>query len=524
MDQLGEIFDSMVDEMMAGMADNDLVRFVLQSRSLDCPISLPFMPRHELNAERIMGEVQRVVQSHENVNLEDGMHIHLVHVGMPQGGVAVRKNKHYGFKLSKFLDMKKCVIRVRNKDILCLARALVTDMARQGNESAYSSIRHGCSIQGILAKELHQKAGVPEDLSGLSEVTKFQDVIDEYQIVVVSAEHFNAIVHEGTKRDKQIYLYHHDNHFHIITSLSAFLGKAYWCLECKKGYDKKENHRCSKVWKCCFTKGCQGFVQRAPWRECGQCHRMFAGDDCYANHCQPNKEGQSACQKYYKCTTCQKVMSHKRRNPKDHTCGEKECFNCEEYVDLNTHRCYMKPIEINDESQEGQTKKKKKRRRVSDEMLFDESAEEEGEEDEEGGQEYLFFDIEARQEEGQHVANLLIMQDQSGFEMVFKGEDCVDQFGTWLLDGTHEGAIVIAHNLRSYDGFFLCEYFYIQCLLPKLILNGAKIMSMELEAAEIKFRDSLNFLPMPLKALPKTFGLAELKKGYFPHFFNRKDT
>ena len=184
----------------------------------------------------------------------------------------------------------------------------------------------------------------------------------------------------------------------------------------------------------------------------------------------------------------------------------------------------MKPIEINDESQEGQSKKKKKRRRVSDEMLFDESAEDEGGEDEEGGQEYLFFDIEARQEEGQHVANLLIMHDQSGFELVFKGEYCVDQFGTWLLGGTHEGAIVIAHNLRPYDGFFLCEYFYKQCLLPKLVLNGAKIRSMELEAAEIKFRDSLNFLPMPLKALPKTFGLTELKKGYFPHFFNRKDT
>ena len=107
--------------------------------------------------------------------------------------------------------------------------------------------------------------------------------------------------------------------------------------------------------------------------------------------------------------------------------------------------------------------------------------------------------------------------------MVFRGDDCVNQFGTWLLDGTHQGAIVIAHNLRGYDGTLFCEYFYRQCLLPNLILNGAKIMSMELTEAEIKFRDSLNFLPMPLKALPKTFGLTELKKGYFPHFFNRKE-
>ena len=48
-------------------------------------------------------------------------------------------------------------------------------------------------------------------------------------------------------------------------------------------------------------------------------------------------------------------------------------------------------------------------------------------------------------------------------------------------------------------------------------------MSMDLAEAEIKFRDSLNVLPMPLKALPETFGLTELKKGYFPHFFNREE-
>jgi len=59
--------------------------------------------------------------------------------------------------------------------------------------------------------------------------------------------------------------------------------------------------------------------------------------------------------------------------------------------------------------------------------------------------------------------------------------------------------------------------------LPKLILSGAKVMSMDLEEAEIKFRDSLNFLPMPLKALPETFGLTGLKKGYFNHFFSRKE-
>ena len=36
---------------------------------------------------------------------------------------------------------------------------------------------------------------------------------------------------------------------------------------------------------------------------------------------------------------------------------------------------------------------------------------------------------------------------------------------------------------------------------------------------DIRFIDSLNFLPMPLSKFPKTFGLTELAKGYFSHFF-----
>ena len=36
----------------------------------------------------------------------------------------------------------------------------------------------------------------------------------------------------------------------------------------------------------------------------------------------------------------------------------------------------------------------------------------------------------------------------------------------------------------------------------------------------IKVIDSFNHLPMALYKLPGAFGLNELKKGYFPHFFN----
>lgn len=58
----------------------------------------------------------------------------------------------------------------------------------------------------------------------------------------------------------------------------------------------------------------------------------------------------------------------------------------------------------------------------------------------------------------------------------------------------------------------------------KVINNGSKIMYMEVaKGLNIRVLDSLNFLPMKLAALPKAFGLTELCKGYFPHFFNKRE-
>lgn len=88
------------------------------------------------------------------------------------------------------------------------------------------------------------------------------------------------------------------------------------------------------------------------------------------------------------------------RRPEAHSCGEKLCLNCEEYVDPNTHLCYMKPIKFEDheqEEEEGQGKKKKnkgKRRCLSDEMIMD-KVEEDDKNQEKAAQEYLSFDIES---------------------------------------------------------------------------------------------------------------------------------
>jgi hypothetical protein len=80
----------------------------------------------------------------------------------------------------------------------------------------------------------------------------------------------------------------------------------------------------------------------------------------------------------------------------------------------------------------------------------------------------------------------------------------------------------MAHNARGYDSHFVLAYCVENTVTPTVIYNGSKIMYMSVgHGLNVKFIDSLNFLPMPLKDLPKALGLnQDLRKGDFPHFFN----
>ncbi|KAK3916521.1 putative DNA polymerase [Frankliniella fusca] len=53
------------------------------------------------------------------------------------------------------------------------------------------------------------------------------------------------------------------------------------------------------------------------------------------------------------------------------------------------------------------------------------------------------------------------------------------------------------------------------------VLQGAKIISMKV--GTWKFIDSLMFMPMPLSAMPKSFGLTELKKGHWPYLADKPE-
>ena len=135
----------------------------------------------------------------------------------------------------------------------------------------------------------------------------------------------------------------------------------------------------------------------------------------------------------------------------------------------------------------------------------------------------MFFDLEATQEHGIHHANLCVVYDEEKEVAIFQGQDTVKEFWQWLLTPEHEDCIVIAHNFQGYDSYLILKYLEENAIHYEIIYRGAKCLSMIISMFNIKFIDSLNFIPMKLAKFPKTFAQDELCKGYFPHLFNKDE-
>ena len=298
--------------------------------------------------------------------------------------------------------------------------------------------------------------------------------------------------------------------------MPAFFTRSYFCLQCQKAFDHddRHRHRCASKCFCCYSRDCQPYQDfknngEADWRECHTCHRNFLGEACYTNHIQ-----NGTCKKYHKCVYCRRVIDVSRTNYYDHECGRNKCTCCQSYVDLKTHKCFIQKI-----------KDKKRKRDDDEEEDKDEETRKVDEEEEEEDQFYIYFDIECTQDTGHHEPNLLVaMTSDEDRPYVFEGGSCVKDFWSWLFTPEYRGARVVAHNLQSYDAYFVLQETYKEMLIPKLIMRDSKVLSMSFEQHDITFIDSLNFVPLPLSGFRKAFGLStEMEKGDFPHRFNRME-
>ena len=495
------------------------------------------------DTERVEALFQRLAQalnSNEQFEMDDSFQVSITQVHhAPQGTGKPRRGKPGHPTMDLLRKNSKSIIRITNDDQLCCARALVTAKARVDQHPKYNSIRQGTKLQKEMALLLHHEAKVPFGPCSYDALTAFSKApsLTGYQILLVDAARYFHITTFGGPQDKSLILLHHQGHYDVITRLPGFFGSSYVCAHCWKPYNTEGRHRCNKKQcRACCQKECPDFQAAYPrgqkaTRRCKHCHRDFFGDTCFQAHVTKDHTGKpaanlesSVCFRRRRCPECRKQNVGLDKIEK-HECWYIDCPSCHEYVDGETHRCFIqtapKPQAQNKRKRKRQGGPRAKRGAVAD---LQTTPEEEEEEDELPPL-HVFFDIEAMQPKEKHIANLVVAETEDNDQpMCFHGNHCVRDFLEWLDTLTNydtRQANVLAHNFQGYDGYFVIHQYYDDNRIVQQLRNGCKLL--EVQHDRIRFIDSMSFFQMPLSAFPKTFGLTELKKGYFPHLFNHTD-
>ena len=526
-----------------GAQDEDRFFLAMTPQGFEHAYQTVAFPVHEFvtgstRLDALMHKLAGKLNSNQSFQPDQGFQIDLTLV-RPMGAGSGRDKTlspgRMGYTMSRHL--KKSIIPIVNSDELCCARALVTLKARaewkmvekrvkveeesqtpdqtllqvlkaQEKElfKNYSTLRHTkksskIQLQTTLAYRLHRDANVPEGPCGLEEVKMFQEhfyTLDPpFQIKVFCDQTCKPLFTgpRKVKKERILYLLKSEHHFDCLTTIKGFFNRSYWCDDCDRAFstDDPAHHSCQG--RHCFACGenpCPDRFGRAHL-PCETCHGLFFGPICLQKH-----RTNGRCAALHTCTVC----FARYQTDKEHTCWHAKCQNCkEEEVDLRDHRCFIQPVE----------------------------------EEEEGGKPPLFVyaDIEAMVlPNGAFQPNLLCYQTSKPNSTIqtLKGPSCcrvfIQEMGKLALVPTgkkkkkrERPVTVLFHNLKGFDGVFLLKELYRDSRrVENQACMGAKVLTFK--SGSITFKDSLCFLPFPLARFPSTFEIKETKKGYFPHAFN----
>ena len=104
------------------------------------------------------------------------------------------------------------------------------------NDPHFDDIKRGRPIQLKYAQALHHATVVPQGPCGLEEIEKFQNYLQEYQKVIVSADQGFQTIFRGPSASKVLGVLKVGTHFHSLTSLKGFFGRDAFCVYCGKSY------------------------------------------------------------------------------------------------------------------------------------------------------------------------------------------------------------------------------------------------------------------------------------------------
>jgi len=216
--------------------DSDMMGVTIHNEVnlLDRKIYISFRRKDQLSEEVIWSVFSKVAQSNARYNAMDRLIVVVQSVRMTVG-FGRKSIRSKGQPLDVAAHVKKSIIRVKS-DTVCLAHALIIDIARLENDPDYKSYRDGRK-RGPVVQSLLGTTGIDLQDGGRDpEIRRFQDHFTEYKIVVYSGLNCEDIlVGEVTSEMRVNLLVDEVNrHYHVITILAGAMSKRYICEACNQ--------------------------------------------------------------------------------------------------------------------------------------------------------------------------------------------------------------------------------------------------------------------------------------------------
>ena len=319
---LHRMFRDILDEARGNLKGNDLGRVVIHHDGVQDPIVVPLQPWDGLNVDVVNGQIEKVLNSHQELAMNKSFEITIGTINLPKGSGRRRITSLEGDRNS--IQIKKSIVTIDNDDQLCMARAIGVGWAklnlctkeewddltrsqkfktnlelvlehRKVPESYYRHVRTKTrKEQKNLAVALSRLAGVHLDRpASLNDIGAFEEALD-IRVMVVSARLGNKfITSPSTDQRPCVYLYLVDDfHYHTISSVTGFFSAKFFCSSCLKHYDHKERHECEVTCIVCKTTDCPKTEEPVT---CQKCHMTCRSQKCYQRHSTKNKR-RSECE------------------------------------------------------------------------------------------------------------------------------------------------------------------------------------------------------------------------------------
>ncbi|XP_048025642.1 uncharacterized protein LOC125254846 [Megalobrama amblycephala] len=271
---LHNAFDDIVSHARDIGGEACVNNLTLSAPTLKSPVSAVLSDGNNYDTDIFTDQIAKVLQSSNRLMSEDSVEIE-ANVAMNRRGGGRRKLTDLA--LDQVIKRKKmslfCPTNVSNN--LCFSICLAHFLNPQLPENELERI----------AATIHNNAGFSiQKQIGFDNIRAFESLLG-IKIVFFYRTNTGGLETYRNHDDphpKTVCLYLQDSHYYMILNLTAFVGAAYVCEFCYKGYSNHKHHHCKRTCNVCFDGECYNHPKKAVY--CGDCLRFCKSGYCYEMH------------------------------------------------------------------------------------------------------------------------------------------------------------------------------------------------------------------------------------------------